>query len=286
MSFIKILIYNKGNMHYEIIESVLLNYHRIIGVNSNIPHQIYLDVNKKNNSFIKYIKNKYPEVDVNTTEKYTVHFSINCTIYPDMISRLHTDGKHFYISHRVNKKLLELPNVFYLTPLCNDNNKYFIPTHLPKVEKIQSDIPIYCVQGNIASFRRNYSLLTEILKHDYDYDFKIKLIGRGKLPKMLEPYKDKIILKNNLNFMDYHNEFRDVYCILPLITRKSHGSYYMKKLTSSISYGLGYDLNFLIDEYLQNIYNVPKAFVFQDINNIVQVFTNSLQNFYDKPLKM
>ena len=56
MSFIKILIYNKGNMHYEIIESVLLNYHRIIGVNSNIPHQIYLDVNKKNNSFIKYIK--------------------------------------------------------------------------------------------------------------------------------------------------------------------------------------------------------------------------------------
>ena len=78
----------------------------------------------------------------------------------------------------------------------------------------------------------------------------------------------------------YHKEFLDCYSIIPLITKKSHPQYYKNKLTSSINYGLAYNLNFLIDIDLQNIYNLENADIFIDENNIVDIFTKSLEKFY------
>ena len=44
----------------------------------------------------------------------------------------------------------------------------------------------------------------KILERKYDTDFKIKIVGKGEIPKVLEDllytYSDKIILKRNLNF--------------------------------------------------------------------------------------
>ena len=61
------------------------------------------------------------------------------------------------------------------------------------------------------------------------------MVGRGYQPKEIEKYKDKIVLKNNLNFIDYHIEFVEAYCILPLISKKTKHEYYSRKLTSSIN---------------------------------------------------
>ena len=85
-------------------------------------------------------------------------------------------------------------------------------------------------------------MLIKILDQSYEYDFIIKLIGRGHLPKELDKHKNKIVLKNNLNFIDYHKEFLDAYCILPLISKETRSQYYNSKLTSSINYARGYNL--------------------------------------------
>ena len=102
----------------------------------------------------------------------------------------------------------------------------------------------------------------------------------NKLPENLEKYSHKIILRNNLNFIDYHKEFLDVYCILPLITKKTHPQYYNNKLTSSINYCIGYNLKCIIDKDLQEIYNLNNVEVFNDENDIVHSFRKTLIDFY------
>jgi len=78
-------------------------------------------------------------------------------------------------------------------------------------------------------------------------------------------HKSQIILKNNLNFKDYHKEFLDAYCIIPLISKKKNPRYYKNKLTSSINYARAYKIKCLIDRDLQDIYNLNDV----EIYNIV-----------------
>jgi hypothetical protein len=129
--------------------------------------------------------------------------------------------------------------------------------------------------------RRNYDLLLKILNFEYKYKFKIKIIGRGELPKIFDTYSDIIDCKYNYDFINYHKEFLNCYCIIPLITKESHPEYYTKKLTSSINYGKAYNLKFLIDQDLQNIYKLDNVEVFKDVNDINEAFNKTLENFYN-----
>ena len=168
--------------------------------------------------------------------------------------------------------------MFFLTPLANN---YIIADKLPYCEyKKKINIPIYVIQGNITSSRRYYKLLEKILDENYNYNFEIKLLGKGNLPEELKKYSDKIILLNNLNFVDYHREFLDVYCILPLITKKTHPQYYDYKLTSTINYCIGYNLKCIIDKDLQKIYNLNNVEIFNNENDIVNTFKKTLIDFY------
>ena len=131
--------------------------------------------------------------------------------------------------------------MYFLTPLSKTNYIYSDILPYSNNKKI-SKLPIYVIQGNLNQGRRYLDLLNEILKYSYKYKFIIKLIGRGHLPKQLKQHEKKIVLKNNLNFINYHKEFLDAYCILPLISKKTHPRYYNNKLTSSINYARGYKL--------------------------------------------
>lgn len=270
-----LFIENNVGFHYEIIETIILNYNKII-VTSKIL-TIYLSVLDSNISYIKYIKKKYPNIHFSTPNKF--NYYISCTIYDNDYDKLiKNSNKYFYISHVVTDRLKKLSNVFFLTPLTN---KYIIADKLPYIEnKIKSDIPIYIIQGNITSDRRNYKLLEKILEENYEHAFIIKLVGRGNLPKELEKYSDKIKLRNNLNFIDYHREFLDTYCILPLITKKTHSQYYNYKLTSSINYCIGYNLKCIIDKDLQEIYKLNDVEIFNNENDIVTAFKKTLNDFY------
>ena len=73
-----IRILNTKNFHYEIIESIIVNYKQILNIdNDNV--QIYLDV-VNNPSFKQYIKNKYKNIIFKAIKKF--YYSINCSVYP------------------------------------------------------------------------------------------------------------------------------------------------------------------------------------------------------------
>lgn len=265
-------IVNDITCHNEIIETLIVKYQEIIKNKVDI-----IKIHCLNNELKQYLKNKYPKIIL---EKSTdADYYINATFYPNELNKIINldKKKYFYISHRVNSKCLEHSNIFYLTPLSKKNYLSFDILPFKENKKLAS-IPIYVMQGNLNHGRRNYNLLIKILQEKFDKDFKIKLIGRGTLPKELLPYKNKIILKNNLNFIDFHKEFLDVYAILPLISKKTHPRYYTNQLTSTINYAKAYNLKAIIDQDLQDIYQLENAEVYTD--NILTAFKKSLDNFY------
>ena len=60
------------------------------------------------------------------------------------------------------------------------------------------------------------------------------------------------------------------------------GQYYTKKITSSINYAKGYNLAVLIDKDLQNIYNLERVYIYNNIDDIDKIFENTLFDFYKK----
>lgn len=274
-------IYNNCDFHYEVLESIIVKYNEILKIENNANNRIYLGIPPNNICFVKYIKGKYKYIRLGTPKKYD--YSISCTEYDDTYDIINKNSsKQFYISHNVSSRLKLLSNVYYLTELVSKN---VITTNILPFNKIKikTNIPNYIIQGNITSDRRDYSLLLKILSEKYDYEFKIKMIGRGNdIPDILKPYRDKILLKNNLNFMDYHKEFLDGYCILPLITKQTHPQYYTNKLTSTINYALGYKLKSLIDKDLQDIYKLENVEIFNNKDDIVAAFKKTLVDFYQK----
>ena len=275
----KILIKNTSNFHYECIESVIIKHKQFFKLEGKTELFLWLHP-LADSTFINYIKNKYENIKF-VNKEIDFDYYINCTIYDHDFDQLSLDKNKKYIAHEISDRLKTNPNVHYLTPLAGQN--FFRADYLPFCDKKEKSKPIYIIQGNLngsGSNRRNLSLLINILEDTYEYNFTIKLVGKGVLPLELKPYKDKILLKNNLNFIDYHKEFLNVWCILPLITKESHPQYYTKKLTSTINYSTGYNIKAIIDEDLQKIYKLKNAEVFK--KNIVPAFKNTLEEYYKK----
>lgn len=274
----KLLIVNKINCHYEIIESVIIKYNEILNIEKIENIIIYLDINK-NTSFQNYINTKYPSIKFGTLKSYDYY--INCTIYDKDFNNLYKNknSKIKYIAHEITNRLKTNPNVYFLTPLSETN--YIYTDILPySKNKKTTNYPIYIIQGSLNNKRRLYSLITNILDKSYQYKFIIKMIGSGNIPKELLKYKNKILFKTNLNFIDYHKEFLDAYCILPLISKNTNPQYYTNKLTSSINYARGYKLKCLIDNDLQKIYNLENVEIYNGIDDIIRGFKKTLELFY------
>jgi len=268
--------------HFEIIESIIQKYDVIVKIPKKDYYLICLE-NIKDPHFIQYINEKYPEILINK-KRNNYNYKIYTTFYPHLSNKFskylnNHEKKHFFISHNIHQSV-KFNNVYFLTPLCK-TKKFIYTSFLPfSDQKNESNIPIYIVQGNFTEQRRNYTLLINILKHKYEYDFKIKFIGRGNLPSYLNEFKSKFIIKSNLNFIDYHKEFTDGYCILPLILKSTHKQYYINKLTSTINYKLSYNLKCLIDKDLQNIYKLDNVEIFNNEKDIHEKFKKTLIDFY------
>lgn len=272
---IRLLIEEDQSVHFECIESIIVKYKEILGIDKTA--KIHLLLHRPNESFVKYIKHKYPKIMFSRPTKYDYHIvSTTYDIHYDEIEK--NVANKFYISHDVSDRMQKLSNVRFITPL---GRSFYYADCLPFAEdKIKSDIPIYIIQGNITNERRNYSLLVDILKKEYDYDFKIKMLGKGNgLPAELIPFRDKIILKTNLDFISFHKEFIDAYALIMPTTKQSQPQYYKNKLTSNISYAKGYSLTSIIDKELQDIYQLDNAYTYGDIS---KAFEQSLKDFYNR----
>jgi hypothetical protein len=271
----KLFIVNNVPYHYEILESIIHNYNLII--KNNIKCIIYMKL--IDNEGIKiYLEKKYPHIIFENPAIYD--FFIDCTLnHKDILNILKKDSsKFFYINHDVTQKLNALQNVFTICPF---SKQWFYADILPLLEnKIKTETPVYIIQGNFIPMRRNFLLIEKILKETYDKPFIIKVLGRSIDMNFVNKYKDKFILKQALGFEDYHKQFSDAYCIIPLILKKSHPQYYTTKMTSSINYARRYRLKCLIDRDLQSIYGLNDVEVFNNENDIIIAFKKTLYDFY------
>ena len=283
---IKIFIYsmtilyinNSVTYHYEIILSVIEKYHLLLGVSKETIDSIYLKF-EPNDSFHQYVQDNYPHIHILKPRFYD--YFIDCTVY-SYFGIIEDDNNHQYISHDVDPCFENRSNVWSLTSLSKNLSRVFIADIFPfQNQKIKKDIPIYVIQGNIIPRRRCYELLNRILSVEYEYPFKIKILGRTHPDEyVFQNGSDKLIYKTDLNFIDFHRELTDCYCILPLVTKKTHSHYYTNKFTSSINYARGYKMKCLIDRDLQEIYQLDNVEIFQDEGDIVNAFRQTLIEFY------
>lgn len=278
-----LLIINNDNFHFEIIESIVIHYNKILSIHKNEISTIILKI-ANNINFIEYLQNKYPFLIINKNIYFGIKYLINVSIYKKDYHLINKMANSFYISHEVDDELKKYSNVFFTTPLCN-TSKYMYFTELPfKNKKQNSEIPIFIIQGEFK--RRNWNLLKKILERKYTIPYKIKILGNGAIPitlkKLFTTYNDIVEIKQDLNFQDYHREFLDCYGIIPCISKTENAAYYLNKLTSSINYGLGYDLWFLVDKDLQEIYNLKKSKIYTD--NIDDIFESLLHIFAQKKI--
>ena len=286
--------------HCELMPSIIEKFRDIIRDKdvSEVEYKIYMTFNVDypyKEDFVMFIRNKFPYVYLSITEEYD--YKIDCTIYPKDKKNLIDDEKHFYISHEVFD--YGIPNVFYLSPQCKGMSgfeNHYIPCDVMAFYKrkcMNRDIPVYIIQGNMDAARRDYDFLEALLKTNYNHPFVIKIIGDGKLDARFSKYMNsgRLIVKTHLNYCDYHREFLDVYCILPLVSREKQSEYYHTKFVSSIHYGLAFDLHFLLDSELRDIYELrlEKCFVYEAgacgdnrVKGVVDAFRQSLDSFYSR----
>lgn len=282
-----ILISNPVAYHYEILEEVILQARTIVQDNSTILFDIYLSI-VRDPSFEKYIFEKYPFLNLATISSMKYDYIIHATVYPKhehhMLSKIkitRNSKKEFFILHETETIFKNYKNVYSLTPFLPKNQLHI--SHLPfsHYTTIKTEIPIFAVQGNLKKERRDWSQLVTILSQSFTFPFLLKLIGRGDLPDELKPFETMIILKNNLNFMDYHYEFLDVYCLLTLNSPESTPQYFKNKFTSNVAYLNTYGLRGIMHRKLYQLYpHLKNISTFENDNELLSSFQKNLFDFY------
>lgn len=263
--------------HYEIIESIIVKYNTII-TGCKPVSKIHISI-YKNKSFEKYITEKHQNVSFGKI--FNPDYTIYSTIYDKDYNIIEQNSSNkFYISHRISDKLKKLNNVFFLSELASTQN-IFNATILPYMDNVKpkTEFPIFVIQGSLK--RRNINALEILLSRNFSKNFKIKILCKEvNLPSNLLKYKNKIILKSNLDYENFHKQFLDVYCLLTLISKTTHPQYYSQTLTSSVNYIRSYNLKCIVDEDLQNIYSFENAETYNNNDQFISKFEKVLNQFY------
>ena len=95
----------------------------------------------------------------------------------------------------------------------------------------------------------------------------------------MRSYKDRIELCNNLNFIDFHRQFLDVFCLLPLIFEDTQPQYFTSKLTSSINYIKGYKTKSIVPKKLAVLYNICDKYSYNNRVEFRESFLRLLSDF-------
>jgi hypothetical protein len=314
----EILISNNVGWHYEIIESVILKYDYLLNINKSYGDSIYIKLEKddydKNanlnySSFVDYIKRKYPTVtilgSIDKEYEYQIHCTVSASDAKDTDAGLRpkdiiNNNKYAYIAHDITDELLSFDNVYFLSTLGKniDQRRIFKAEILPNIQyKTNTDIPIFVIQGSFVRTKyditRTFWQLEDILSKKYEKDFRIKIIGRWhedhfdindfiNMDRVESSNRNKIIVKLNLSWDDYHNEFLNCHGILPIINKNIQPWYFDKKITSSINYGKAYGLKFFADNDFFNTYGLNKNDGIMYKDSITDKFEQALNLFYSE----
>lgn len=296
LSTLRVYMNNLYSVHLEVIETLFtLFLPRLVGARAACGKvQIYLELAKNDHvldnhkSYVSYLTGKYDHVTIVPKRPENVSFDaeIYPTMYPKFLHIVQPGKQYAYIAHDVLDVYEPYPNVYFLTPLGSKSlgiERSLDPLVLPPIVKKKTDIPIFAFQGRLDPKLKNFKSLVDIFKIFQHFPFKIKLLGKGDpLPFLDEIAGDRILYERNLPFTEYHEAFSDVFALLPLIDDSMSHPYFTNKLTSAVSYGRAYNLWMVCHSRLQEIYHLPKCFVYEgsSTNKFVDAFDLALRHFY------
>ena len=281
-----IRIYNGVN-HCEIIESLCVNIGKVfpgLSLHSSM-FDIHADTDDK--EFGQYIIGKYPNV-VHYGDHPATHVLHATTMPEDAIARGNEPAlpNVKYVQHRFDPSCDRDDNV-YLLPHVQEHtrNPCFLPSALPEVDRSYGPMPVYVVQGRFA--RRDLTVIRTILEHVGDVSsYRIRIVGSAVegVPEILDEISDdpRIEVHKDLSFRAFHEAFTGAYGVLPCVDREQHLGYYTNQLTSSMSYGVGYQLRFVCESALAELYEVEDAayaYTAGDPSSICDAFSRSLRDF-------
>jgi len=302
----KILVYNGFCYHYEIVASLMHNVIRIMQwVGYPVPNQspllleFCIMTKKPDQGFVRFLKTHFPRTSVITLSRHAptklplsffkfsaYDFHIDATAYPRHRHSMCTRTDVAYVLHELEPwDSTRRSNCIALLP-NKLGYRYIDPTFLPfttgptlikaRRRVSRSSKPTLVVQGNLDPKRRDFGLLGILMKQKGLPPFDVKLVGRGTLPPSLEPYRSRLSLRTNLEFLAFHKELLAADAILSLSSKRVTPQYYHGKLTSNITYARAYGIPCVLDQDLQHIHNLDLAFTYGGKRSFVDAVKKAL----------
>eukprot|EP00984_Skeletonema_dohrnii_P030710 scaffold22420_cov139-Skeletonema_dohrnii-CCMP3373.AAC.7 len=218
---------------------------------------------------------KIPDLTITTTTyggQYTEGFPNN------VLKKLNHTNLIFICHETVNGvEGVHAKNVFWLTPR---HSRYIVPTFFPptivekSIERLHRNpnkVPIFLVLGSFHSDKRNVASLKAALEAHRDRQFIVRFLG-GQSAKsdnetlanfVNDSFPDdssKIQLMPNLDTFTFMTRVGEVNAVLPLVDETNFGRRYEegRKLSSSVSWALGFGKKMVIYKELAEVFNIQE----------------------------
>lgn len=208
------------------------------------------------------------------------------------LPRLNTSD-NIMIIHNPADDLEDSTNLYWLTPTHrNYILPFFFPPSFTKRRFVSGPLP-FIVQGNLVVGHRNVESIEKILRARNDAkgdnDFRIRILGDrliNKMDKFPESTQEVLLAKNrpkvdevsNANHYQFMNSFLDASAMLFLIDETNFHTAVLSgtKLTSSLSWAIGFGLNLVIYEDLAAVFGITRdnetACIYNHSSYILEAF--------------
>lgn len=199
------------------------------------------------------------------------------------------DTKYIFICHDNCPHAEWAPNVYFLTPR---HNRYIVPSFFPptivgrsKRRKNKSPPLVFLVLGDFMDGgKRNINSLKKAIGASRDYNFTVRFLGGDKrnstrsenlLRKVFPSDYDKIdLIPGPVDTYDFMEHVSGVDVVLPLVDKAIFNSKYQggKKLTSSVSWGLGFHKKMILYRPLAELFGIQQDKFYYWLHNESETF--------------
>lgn len=171
-----------------------------------------------------------------------------------------------------SRGVLAWNNVYGLSP---QNERFVMPTFFPFPKRPPRNISeVESILCFTSPYRRDVASLSAALHLCADCKLKIMQISKESLPLSLRPFRRLFIEVDGLEDDEtYHLQFQRCTYMLPLLSSRTNPQYLEHKLSSSITYGLGFDVPFIAHAMVKAAYPMITGHFYTSDSGLGQILT-------------
>ncbi len=283
-----VVVENKFDYHYEVIESIFLQYPlpwESLGckMNDTVRFDVALAFNHKHapakgereeweQYFLHNLKGRLRHRKdgtlayigelvsyTNYTRKYNAMIGVSCDSSPYFHQWLKRFSNAYCVLHGICEDCAawELARSCFLTPM-HENQCYFFPSDLPHFDNRPPPIPSLniCISG--SGKKRNYSLLADALAKLKPSEVHVKIFQRSnQIPAELKAFNnvsDLVEVIQEPGYIRFHEAISKCHILLPLVDPSSSVYFQGKKLSGSLPIAVAHKIPTVMHVALANAY--------------------------------